>query len=199
MTGTVNARGKGYFSLVPIQGDDGMSFHVGGPQNTDTAFLRFTGTSVGAVFQTKGEIRFTLKSAYSFAERQALPSRNYRYVFDAFDATRRKFFFATSTSSGRLMLTYGVDGSEASYFYIPVGNEDVLFGLDVTLNVRITWDGKTTTMYLNDVQVYTALYTPYVSNWTSVSSIVLGAQNDTSQYPGGYYALDDVLADFEVR
>jgi hypothetical protein len=185
--------------LVSVQNGDGMRFHLGGAQNTDTAFVRFSGTSIGTLFPSKGEVDFTIKSGYSFAERQALTAPNYRFAFDVFDATRRKSYFATSAANGRLVFSFAIDRSPTSNVRLPAGQEDALFGRDVVARVRITWDGKHATLYVNGVTLYSTMYTPLAGNWNSRSSFVVGAMNDLGLDTTGYYASDDVIADFEIR
>ena len=94
--GTLVIKGTGSVIFSPTQVGQGVSFGKGGQQNSNTAFYSFTGAQLGNVFNTdQGEVSFYLKSKYSFAERQALPWANYRFVFGAQDATTElyKFYF----------------------------------------------------------------------------------------------------------
>ena len=58
---------------------------------------------------------------------------------------------------------------------------------------------STSVLYVNDVLVHSGAYTESRPNWTSVSSLVLGAQNPSALYLSGAYALDDAVAEFKVR
>ena len=101
--GVLSLIGSGKLAFNPVQGSSGVSFHNGGSQNTNTAFINFSGTQAGQVFNPQGEVALMLKSAYSFAQRQALPSPNSRYAFMVNDDTRTQFALNVYTSSGRLI------------------------------------------------------------------------------------------------
>ena len=200
ITGRLIVRGGGYVNFLDVEGSNGISFHLGGQQNTNIAFTSFTGTQVGKVFKKKGEISASVKSMYSFAERQALPAPNQRFAFDVFDGSGRKFSLSWYTAGGRLSFAYTAGVPALSTFTVPPGQEDVLFGRDVLLKVRITWDGKTTTLYLNEKAVARTVYPAVSLNWPSASSFIIGAQGSPSGVASaGFFALDDAIAGLEVR
>jgi hypothetical protein len=198
--GRATVRGGGYLSFDPVHEGNGLSFHFGGQQNVDTAFVSFTGLQVGDIFRSKGEVKFTLQSAYSFAERQALPQRNLRFVYDVFDETMRKHFFTLYTTNSRLVLAFTAGSPVSSSFYVPAGQEDALFGKGVKSTIRVVWDGDSTGLWLNDELVFSAPTSPVIPpRWTAASSLVIGAQNAQTPASAGSFALDDKIAEFEVR
>lgn len=198
LTGRVTARGKGYLTFSGVSGGNGLTFS-GEAGNRDTAFINFQGARVGQVFNAAGgEIQFLLKSKYSFAERLALPQANYRWVFDVFDNRARLFTLGISTSDSRLILTYATGGTLPQFYYFPAGQEEAMFGRNAVLTVRLTWDGSRSQMYLNGTLVQTAPYVRATPDWSEASSFTLGAV-DARVSGGGYYALDDAVADFQVK
>ena len=83
VSGSVVVRGTGSVAFSPVVNGNGVGFGPGGAQNTNTAFLSFSGAQVGSVFNVnQGDLTFYVKSSYSFAQRQALPANNSRYVFE---------------------------------------------------------------------------------------------------------------------
>ncbi|MDX1978666.1 MAG: hypothetical protein SFV51_00255 [Bryobacteraceae bacterium] len=198
LTGRVTARGKGYLTFAGVSGGNGLTFN-GEAGNRDTAFINFQGTRVGQVFNAAGgEIQFLLKSKYSFAERMALPQANYRWVFDVFDNRARLFTLGISTSDSRLILTYSTGGTLPLFYYFPAGQEETMFGRNTVLTVRLTWDGSRSQLYLNGTLMQTAPYLRATPEWSEASSFTLGAV-DARVSGGGYYALDDAVADFQVK
>jgi hypothetical protein len=79
-------------------------------------------------------------------------------------------------------------------YLVPAGQEDATFGKDVIAKVRLNWDGAKANFYLNDTLVHSTGYTAAVANWTTASSFTIGANS-----PGGYFASDDLIDEFEVR
>jgi hypothetical protein len=142
---------------------------------------------------------FYVKSSYSFAQRQALPANNYRYVFDVNDGTGDLFNFYILTYNGRLLVRY-TTGSRVNggYYYVPAGQEDAQFGQGVVAKFRLTWNGSTNVLYWNDVQVATFGYTVATPNWTATSSFTLGATS-LGTLNGGYYTCDDPIAEFLIH
>jgi hypothetical protein len=197
-TGTLNVRGSGYMSFVPVQNGDGLQFHNGGEQNVNTSFINFTGAQIGQIFKEQGEIRFSLKSSYSFAERAALRIPNFRFVFDTFDDLGRQFYFAYYTVANRLVFLYGAWTTMSNFYYVPAGQEDAIFGRDKIVKIRMTWDGSRTRLYVNDQYVTSSLYLRRAPSWMANSTFTVGAEN-IRVYGGGLFALDDAVADFEIR
>jgi hypothetical protein len=200
LTGAVVVRGTGSVSLSPVINGDGVAFAGVSQGNTDTAFLSFPGPQVGSLFNVnQGDLTLYVKSSYSFAQRQALPMQNYRYVFDVYDSTGELFRFFISTSGGRLIVQYAT-GSRTSgaYYYVPVGQEDAMFGLGVVAKFRVTWNGGTNVLYWNDAQVATFAYAAATPNWGASSSFVIGG-TAVPAYGGGYYKCDDAIADFQMN
>lgn len=85
----------------------------------------------------QGQISFYLKSRYSFAQRKASASGQ-RYAFDVRDGNGAHLFsFMTEVTSGYLLFTYTAGGG-TSYYFVPAGTEDTLFGDGVVLQVTMT-------------------------------------------------------------
>ena len=197
LTGTLTVRGSGSVAFAPVTNTDGVFFRNGGQQNTNTAFVTFKGVPLAQLFAAAGgEVSFNLKSSYSFAERVALPASNYRCVYDVTDGTTRLFHFTVSSQYNRLIFSYMTGRSATSwYYYVPVGQEDTVFGKGVTANVRITWSGTSNQLYVNGRLVVSKTYTAAVA--PVPASFSIGASD--SVYGGGYYASDDAIANFEVK
>src|SRR5262249_10326317 len=145
----------------------------------------------------QGQISFYLKSRYSFAQRQA-SAATAREVYDVRDGNGTHVFgFLTQISSGRLQFNYSVgDLNARTYYFVPAGSEDALFGNGVTLKVKITWDGSITQLYLNDTLVISSPYTKPTPAWTAASVFDLGAYE--YQNSGGWNVCDDVIDAFTV-
>jgi hypothetical protein len=185
-------------TFAPVQVGQGVTFGIGGQQNGNTAFYGFSGTQVGNIFNAnQGEISFYLKSKYTFAERLALPIYNYRFVFDVQDAASPLFKFYTFAMYGRLQFCYATGQTNDECYYVPVGQEDTVFGKNTIMKVRLVWDGAQNFLYVNDSLVRTAAYTKTIPNWTSASTFLLGAKN--SIYGNGYYSSDDSIDEFRVN
>ena len=196
--GALTVRGAGYFAFNPIWGTSGFSFHANGGQNTNTAFLNFSGTNFATIFENSSEISFRLKSNYSFAERKALPSLNMRGAFEVWDDAGPWYNFSTYTSStGALQFSYGARGYSAIYV-VPAGYEDRIFGKGVTAKIRINWTNTSFSLYVNDVLVSTATMPPKVANWSSRSALTIGSRSIRTG-GGGYYASDDAISEFIIR
>jgi hypothetical protein len=195
--GTLTERGSGSVSFVPVVGTSGVNFSNGGAQNTNASFINFAGAGFGDLFDADGEISFSLKSAYSFAERKALPPPVFSYVFDVYDSTVPHFHFLSYVSSGRLAFTYSTRGVTFAYT-VPAGQEDALFGRGVVANVRITWTSTSNALYINDKLVSKAPFTPRLPTWSSLSALTIGSRS-IRYNGGGYYSSVDAIADFKVR
>jgi hypothetical protein len=207
VSGSVVVRGTGWLAFSPVVNGNGVGFAPGGAQNTNTAFLSYSGTQVGSVFNVNhGDLTFYVKSSYSFAQRQALPANNSRYVFHVYDATGELFRFFILTNQKRLVVTY-TTGSRVntigstvsgSYYSVPMGQEDAMFGQGVVAKFRLTWDGSHNVLYWNNVQVATLPYTAATPNWGASSSFAIGA-TALGNRNGGGYACDDFIAEFQLR
>jgi hypothetical protein len=199
--GSLVVRGTGSILYSPVVNGDGVAFEGVSSPNTNTAFLSFSGASVGSVFNTsQGDLTFYMKSSYSFAQRQALGSNNFRMVYDVYDATGELFFFESLTSGGRLIFEYktGNRTGMAGAYFVPVGQEDAQFGQGVVAQFRLTWNGTKNVLYLNGTQVATYGYTPSVPNWAASSNFTIGVTS-LSFAGGGYYKCDDPIADFQIK
>ncbi len=176
-----------------------VAFGLGGQQNVNTSYYQFTGSNIGNLFYAEdGEISFRMKSSLSFAERKNLPQQNFKYAFDVRDGSNQRvftFFVQTiNTSGGRLLFHYSAKTSQTSYYYVPIGQEDQVFGKDVIMNVRITWDESQSKLFINDSLVKTFNYTQAVSpNWNSSSKFIFGADHS------GNYSSTDFLDEFLVN
>ena len=121
------------------------------------------------------------------------------------DATGELFRFLILTNQGRLVVEYttgsrvsAIGGTvSGSYYSVPVGQEDAMFGQGVVAKFRLTWDGSNNVLYWNNVQVATSPYTAATPNWGASSSFVIGA-TALGNHNGGGYACDDFIAEFQM-
>jgi hypothetical protein len=147
--GTVVVNGTGSVNFTPAKVGNGV-FFLNCCANTNTAYYKFTGTTIGNIFNlNQGQASFFLKSRYTFAQRQTLRASP-RMAFDVRDANGHLFYFLTEISFGRLVFSYTVGGA-AQFYYVPQGTEDALFGNGAILKVTMKWDGSLSKLYLNDV------------------------------------------------
>ena len=197
LTGTLNVLGSGSVKFSAGTVGNGAAFLKGGQQNQNTAFYSFKGPQIQNVFNlSQGGVSFSLKSTSTFTARK---TKGYlRYVFDVYDNMNNLFYFTTTVADGRLIFYYNTGGTATQYYYVPTGQEDKLFGSGVALNVKLTWDGKQSYLYLNGALVNTTPYSPASPGWNSTSSLTLGAQ-DIHIYNGGFFSCDDVIDEFQVQ
>jgi len=191
----INGGGSANFVAVslPAPGTTPGVYFMNCCAGTNNAFMKFN-SSLGSIFDgTQGQISFTLTSRYSFAQRQALTS--FRYAFDVQDTPgAHQFGLLTTASGGRLLFTYWINPTTAGHYYVPIGQEDAVFGAGVSANVVLTWSGTSFTFKLNSVVVSSA-YTPRTFAWGSGSAFLIGAQ----LYQGnGYNSSDDTISEFSV-
>jgi hypothetical protein len=192
--GTLVVNGSGSVNFAPAVTGNGV-FFLNCCGNTNNAYYKFTGSALGTIFSaTQGQISFTLKSRYSFAQRQS-SAASPRYAFDASDANGHRFYFLTQVTSGYLVFTYLVGGS-AQYYYVPQGSEDVLFGNGVPLKITLSWGNGSMSLALNNSVVKTTPYTTPTLNWTAASVFDLGALEYSGA--GGYSVSDDIIDEFTV-
>jgi hypothetical protein len=194
-SGSVVANGTGSVNFAPAQVGNGVYF-LNCCANSNEAYYKFTGTNLGNIFSaTQGEITFYLKSRYSFAQRLANASAP-RYAFDVRDGNgTHLFLFLTQVVSGQLVFTYMAGGS-GSYYYVPVGTENTLFGNGVVLQVNISWSSAGVNLYLNNTLVKSVPYAVPAPNWTAASIFDLGAYEYFTF--GGYNISDDAIDEFTV-
>ena len=199
LSGTVVINPGGSVNFAPAQSGDGVYFQqcCG---NTANAYYKFTGTTVGSIFNvSQGQISFYLKSRQSYAQRVA-SGTSYRQVLDVRDDTTHLFGFITQASSGGLIFRFLVGANSANnpatYYFVPVGTEEGLFGNGVTLKVTLTWNANVATMFLNDVMVKKFTYTTPAPNWSAASNFDLGAYEYLTN--GGYNVCDDIIDEFTV-
>jgi len=201
LAGKVVVRGAGSVAYSPVVNGDGLTFHNGGSQNTDTAFLAFSGAPISTLFnnQQPGDVSFTLKSSYSFANRLLVGgSRGDRYVFQVDDGTQTQSFFSISTAGSYLSFRFSLTAQTTVIYYVPKGQEDAVFGNGVVAGIHLTWDGAHVNMQVNGVTVASLAYSAMTPTWSSSASFTIGATSLNS-YGGGYMACDDSLADFVIK
>ena len=193
-TGTVVVNGTGSVNFAPAEVGNGVYFLNCCATNTNNAYYKFTGASVGNIFNVnQGQISFYLKSRYSFAQRVATATGQ-RYAFDVRDGSGTHLFnFMTQIASGRLMF---VSLGSGTPYLVPQGSEDALFGNGVILKVTITWNASKNSFYLNDTLVASAPRTTPTPNWTAASTFDLGAREYLAL--GGNNSSDDVIDEFTV-
>ncbi len=194
-TGTVVSNGSGSVNFTPAEIGNGVSF-LNCCSNLNTAYYKFSGATIGNIFNTgQGQITFYLKSRYNLAQRQATAASP-RYTFDVRDGNGAHLFaFLTQVVSRSLVFNYLAGGS-GSYYYVPAGTEDKLFGNGVILQVTISWTSSSVNLYLNNVLVKSAPYAKSSPSWTAASNFDLGAYEYFTF--GGYNTSDDVIDEFTV-
>ena len=168
--------------------------------NTANAYYKFSGSAVGSIFNvSQGQISFYLKSRQSYAQRVA-SGTSYRQVLDVRDATTHLFGFITQASSGGLIFRFLVGANSANnpatYYFVPAGAEEALFGNGVTLKVTLTWNANVAMVFLNDAMVKKFTYTTPTPNWSAASNFDLGAYEYLTN--GGYNVCDDIIDEFTV-
>ena len=195
LTGIVVTRGTGSASYAPLPDGNGLTFAQGGSQNSNTAFLSFTGSPISSLFNvSQGDLTFYMKSNYNLVDRLRLVPTE--YVFQVDDGSQRIAYFAVTASGSRLIF-YVLAGGAGNYYYVPAGLEDALFGQGVLAKFRITWNGSTAVLYIDDTSVMSYAYTPVTPNWSPSASFTIGGTS-TNMYSGGYYAVADSVADFLI-
>jgi uncharacterized protein (TIGR03437 family) len=121
-------------------------------------------------------------------------------VLDVRDATTHLFGFITQASSGGLIFRFLVGANSANnpatYYFVPAGTEEALFGNGVTLKVTLTWNANAATIFLNDAVVKKFTYTTPSPNWSAASNFDLGAYEYLTN--GGYNVCDDIIDEFTV-
>jgi hypothetical protein len=198
--GLLTIRGRG---AVAFSDGGGMSFTESGQQNTNVAFLQFTGAGVQKLFDTNapGRVSFTWRSRYSLADRLALQSSasrfNMRTAVDAHNDAGEQVMIETYPLGQRLVFIYKVGDSPARNYFVAQGQEDAVFGKDVLLKVSLAWDGAgTAVLSFNGAPVDQISYLRSRAPWRT-GSFTIGA-HDIHEANGGFYASDDVLSNFEV-
>jgi hypothetical protein len=193
--GAVIVKGSGSVNFTPAQNGNGVYF-LNCCSNSNNAYYKFTGSALSSIFSVnQGQITFYLQSRYSFAQRQASATQS-RYAFDVRDGNGTHLFsFNTQIASSQLEFAYVVAGSSQFYF-VPKGTEDTLYGLGVTLQVTLKWDGTKVYLYLNNSLVKTTAYTIPTPNWSASSNFDFGGYEYLTY--GGYDSSDDIIAGYAV-
>jgi hypothetical protein len=198
-TGALVANSGGSANFSPTEGANGVYF-LNCCANSGNAYYKFAGPAVGTIFNVnEGQISFYLQSRHSFAQRVATAPEP-RYVFDVRDGNNNHLFFffiTTSTvSTGTYLEFYYMAAGTGGYYFAPLGTEDQIFGENVILKVRITWDGSASNLYLNDTLVKSTPFAAVTPSWTANSNFDLGAYEYYGF--GGYNTCDDVISNFTV-
>jgi uncharacterized protein (TIGR03437 family) len=198
-SGTVVVNPGGSVNFAPSHDGNGVYFQqcCG---NTANAYYKFTGSAVGSIFNvSQGQISFYLTSRQSYAQRLA-SGTSYRQVLDVRDDTTHLFGFTTQASSGGLSFRFlvGADSinNPSTYYFVPPGTEEALFGNGVTLKVTLTWNANNAMLLLNDVVMKKFTYTTPIPNWSAASNFDLGAYEYLTN--GGYNGCDDIIDEFTV-
>ena len=187
-TGVLKLTGTGSVNFTPATVGNGVYFQT--CCSTNAAYYQFTGSTLGSIFNTAGgEISFYLTSRQSYAQRQ---SGSFRTVFGVEDASG-DFLFSFITVAGGF--GYRLASSPTTFYNFPSGQQDSLFGLGVTMKVRMTWDGAFRRLYLNDTLQQTTAYSSVIPNWTTDSLFLFGAADIGT---GGVNVSDDVIDEFTV-
>jgi uncharacterized protein (TIGR03437 family) len=79
---------------------------------------------------------------------------------------------------------------------VPLGTEEALFGIGVTLKVTMTWDGSVAKLYLNGTLAQQSSYATHTPNWSAASNFDLGAYEYLTY--GGYDVSDDIIDELTV-
>jgi hypothetical protein len=197
-TGSTIVQPTGSINFAPTQSGTGVYF-LNCCTNTGTAYYKFVGTAIGNVFNaSQGQVSFSLQSRYTFAQRQTSAAAP-RYTFDVRDGSgNHLFYFQTQVTAGRLVFTYRAGSATTSgFYYVPLGTEDALYGNGVNLNVSMSWNGSSVSLYLNNNLVQTTAYTATTPNWSSSTIFDLGAFEYLTY--GGYNVSDDIIDQFTVN
>jgi hypothetical protein len=196
LTGTVVVNSGGSVNYAPAESGNGVYF-LNCCGNTGNAYYNFTGAALGNVFNvSQGQITFYLKSRYTFAQRKASASGQ-RYAFDVRDGNGNHLFnFMTEVTSGYLLFTYTAAGV-GTYYFVPPGTEDTLFGNGVILQITLTWGSGVSTLSLNGTVVKSVAFTTVPTvNWSAAANFDFGAYQYLNY--GGYDCEDDIIDEFSV-
>jgi hypothetical protein len=195
LTGTVVVHSGGSVNFAPGAIGNGVYFQ-NCCSNSGNAYYKFTGAALGNVFNVnQGQITFYLKSRYSFAQRKVVAAGQ-RYAFDVRDGNGNHLFnFMTQVSSGSLEFTYA-SGGAGSYYFVPAGTEETVFGNGVLLQVTMSWGSGVSNLYLNGVLVKSVGFAVPTANWSAASNFDLGAFEYLTY--GGYNDSDDIIDEFTV-
>ena len=141
MSGQLVLLGKGTINFLP-QG--GVWFGLGGQQRADSGRYQFTGPGIQTLFDpfAPADVSFTWTSHYSFADRQALATQTgnrniFRIAFEVFNDTSSQFILEVTVQDGYLAFVSQVSNGKGTYYFVPQGTEDALFGQNVPLQVRL--------------------------------------------------------------
>ena len=199
---------SGIVEFLPTPGGQGVHFGPGGQQAKASAFYKFSLPSdqMKTLFKEDGgEVRATLVSRWNAKERAvAIPSQTGGHrsqnIFSATDGT-------TNIVTGLSVDMWGKDlifkaqapgaDNEIIYYLRPTELIDLLFGKDITIRVRLVWDGSVQRLYLNDNLVVSGGYTKRPITWSTGSMFVIGAVTNLNYGPG-FRALIDLLEDFTL-
>jgi hypothetical protein len=192
--GVLTVKGSGSVNFASTPSGSGMYF-VNCCTNVNNAYYQFSGVPVGSIFDTnQGEIDIDITSRHSWSQRQ---TSAYRAVFDVQDVIGQHLFrFLITNVSGRLAFVYGLGSGTVDYYYVPVGQEDVVYGTGIMVPVRLLWSSGKRYLYLNGVLTKTTNYTAITPAWSSGSTFTLGAQQYLTI--GGYNSDDDVISKVSV-
>lgn len=196
--GTLVVLGTGAVAYVEGWGGTGMQFTPGGQQQTNTAFLKFTGPDIGNVFKANGEICFDVKSARSYADRIALPSVESRTILHVLDDDGTELFrFAIEVQLGdHVKAVYKLRGIGADY---TIGNTagtfDPVFGAGEVLHMRLRWEGNDVQVYQDGVLKADFTGTAVTPSWGADAIFTVGAD---ANFGGGFWCSDDVIDNLYV-
>jgi len=192
--GVLRITGSGSVNFVSTQAGSGVYF-LNCCTNVNNANYQFSGIQLGSVFDTgQGEIDFAATSRENWSQRQ---TSSYRSVFDVQDVLGQHLFrFSVISASGRLAFVYGLGSGAVDYYYVPVGQEDAVFGTGITQSIRLLWSGGKRYLYLNGVLKKTTNYTAVAPVWSSSSTFRLGARQYFTF--GAYNSDDDLISEFSV-
>ena len=120
---------------------------------------------------------------------------NHRTAFDILDANGSIIKFQVEASNR--LIFYFTLGGKTQYYYVPSGQEDILFGKDKILNVRLVTNGTNHTLLLNNISVWESTYTDTIPNWDNSSVLIIGAAGHKT-YGHGYFSSDDLVDEFSI-
>ena len=195
LTGTVVVTSGGSVNFTPAATGNGVYF-LNCCNNTSNAILQVHRRSAGKCVQCQpGADHLLSESRYSFAQRKATASGQ-RYAFDVRGGGGTHLFsFMTQVSSGSLLFTSIASGA-TSYYYVPAGTEDALFGNGALLQVTMTWGNGVSNLYLNGTLVKSVAFSTPSVTWNAAANFDLGAFEYLNF--GGYDSSDDVIDEFTV-
>jgi hypothetical protein len=203
-SGVLRLRGKGIVNFASTANDQGVSFGPGGQQNAHSAAYDFPLSATefqSLLSEAGGEIDATLVSKFDYAARaKGVPAQNNDHHLETIVSAHngaKPVLDLTFDQWTHLTFMAQAPGADPFSYNVPAGLEDVLFGKDKVLKLRLTWDGSAERLYMNNVLVASHAYTRQPIAWGTKSDLVVGAAPHPVYGPG-FRALMDTLDELSI-